>query len=198
MTGRPQHGAAQVFPHAHIGKDVGDLKAARQPAAVDLVGRQAGNHLAAQQHAPRRRRHVSADQIEGCRFAGTVRTNQRVAFALSDAQIDIANDGDIAKTLFDSAQFDRSTHAAIPFSRATLVASSQACPTQLQVLRATRCPPTKRIAAIAHMYGLAASKLTPNALMWESSPGLTVKCTTVSSDRIRPAIIATVGTRAIR
>ena len=126
LAGRPQHGAAQVFPHAHIGKDVGDLKAARQPAAVDLVGRQAGNHLAAQQHAARGRRHVSADQVEGRRFAGAVRADQRVALALRDAQIDVADDGDVAKALFDPAQFDRSAHAAIPFSRATLVAPSQA------------------------------------------------------------------------
>jgi len=86
-----------------------------------------------------------------------------VAFALGDAQIDIANDGDIAKTLFNPAQFDRGAHAAIPFSRAVLVAWSQACPTQVQVLRATRNPPIRRMAAIAHIYGLAASKLTPNA-----------------------------------
>src|SRR6266704_414725 len=181
MAGRPQYGAAKVFPYAHIGKDVGHLEAARQPAAVDLIGRQAGDDLAAEQHAARAWRHISADQVESRRFAGTVRTDQRVAFALGDAQIDIANDGNIAKTLFNPAQFDRGAHAAIPFSRATVVAWSQACPTQIQVLRATRKPPIRRMAAIAHIYRLAASKLTPNALMWESSPGLTEKCTIVST-----------------
>src|SRR2546423_13998877 len=96
-------------------------------------------------------RHVSADQMEGRRFARAIRTYQRVAFALRNAQIDIANDGDIAKPLFDSAQFDRSAHAAVPFSRAMLVAWSQAGPTQLQVLRATRYPPIRRMAVIAHI-----------------------------------------------
>src|SRR5256885_1546149 len=187
MAGGPQHRAAQVFPNAHIGEDVGDLKAARQAAAVDLIGRQAGDDLAAEQHAARARRHISADQVEGRRFAGSVRTDQRVALALGDAQIDIANDGDIAKTLFNPAQFDRGAHAAIPFSRAVLVAWSQACPTQVHVLRATRNPPIRRIAAIAHIYGPAASKLTPNALMWESSPGLTAQCTSASIDIARPA-----------
>ena len=36
LAGRPQHGAAQVLPYAHVGEDVGDLEAARQAAAVDL------------------------------------------------------------------------------------------------------------------------------------------------------------------
>src|SRR5258708_22677984 len=198
MAGRPQHGAAQVFPYAHIGKDVGDLEAARQAAAVDLIGRQAGDDLAAEQHAAGAWRHISADQVEGGRFAGAVRTDQRMAFALGNAQTDIANDGDIAKTLFNPAQFDRGAHAATPFSGAAPVAWSQACPTQVQVLRATRNPTIRTMAAIAHIYCPPASKLTPNALMWESSPGLTVKCTMVSIDRTRPAIIASVGTKAIR
>jgi hypothetical protein len=103
LAGRPQHRAAQVFPHAHIGEHVGDLEAARQAAAVDLVGRQAGNHLAAQQHAARGRRHIAADQVEGGRFAGAVGADQRVAFALRHAQIDVANDFDFAKALFDPA-----------------------------------------------------------------------------------------------
>src|SRR5260221_1692650 len=99
-----------------------------------------------------------------------------MAFALGDAQIDIANDGDIAKTLFNPAQFDRGAHAAIPFSRAVLVAWSQAYPTQGQVLRATRNPPIRRIPAIAHIDWLAASKLTPNPFILDSLPGLSGQC----------------------
>src|SRR5258708_15942034 len=133
MAGRPQHGAAKVLPYAHIGKDVGDLKAARQAAAVDLIGRQAGDDLTPEQHAARAWRHISADQVEGRRFARTVRTDQRMPFALRDAQIDIANDGDIAKTLFNPAQFDRAAHAAIPFSPPVLLPWPQACPTRLTV-----------------------------------------------------------------
>ena len=57
---------------------------------------------------------------------------------------------------------------------AWVVASLQACPIQRQVVRASAYPPTTRMADRPHTRGLAASKPTPNALMCESSPGLTV------------------------
>src|SRR5213078_4600791 len=99
-----------------------------------------------------------------CRFAGAVRTDQCMAFALRHAQIDVLENGDVAKALVDFAEFDRSAHAAIPFSRAVLVARFHASCTQTQVLRAIRYPPTMRTADIAQIDGLAASKAMPNAL----------------------------------
>ncbi len=40
---RPEHAAAHVLEHAHAREDVGDLEAARQPHAVDLVRAAAGD-----------------------------------------------------------------------------------------------------------------------------------------------------------
>ncbi len=55
---------------------------------------------------PDDRLHVAADQVEQGRFAGAVRADQRVALALRDGQIDVADHLGDAEGLLDAAQFD--------------------------------------------------------------------------------------------
>ena len=100
VAGRPQHGAADVFPDRHFGEDVGDLERARQPAPVDLERPQAGDDVAVQPDLAGGRLDVTADQVEGRRLAGAVRADDRMALALRDAQIEVADDADICRNCF--------------------------------------------------------------------------------------------------
>src|ERR1700677_2343293 len=158
MAGCPQHGAADVFPHAHVGKHVGDLKTAREASSVDLIRWQARNNLAFQNNTAGGRRYIAADQVERGRFAGAVRPDDRMAFAFGDGQIQIMDNLDIAKALLNIAQLDGGRcHAWTPFSRATVVASSHARPTRVQVLRARKNPTMISAAASTQVIGLDAS-----------------------------------------
>src|SRR5664279_2207987 len=90
-------------------------------------------------------------------------------------QIQVMNDFDIAKALMNIAQLDRGRcHAWTPFSRATVVASSHARPTRVQLLRARKNPTMISTAASTQVIGLDASNGIPNALVFGSSPALTV------------------------
>ena len=131
VTGCPEHGAADILPHGHVGKYVSDLKTAREATPIDLVRPQARNNLAFQKNTAGGRRYIAADQVECGRFSGAVRPDDRMAFALGDGQIQIMDDFDIAKAFLNIAQLDRGRcHAWTPFSRATVVASSHARPTR--------------------------------------------------------------------
>src|SRR6266699_976272 len=89
---RPQHGAADVLPHAQPRKDIRHLEAARQPAPVDLVGCLAGDVLALAADAAGRGGEAPADQVEQRRFAGPAGTDHGVALAERDGQADAADD----------------------------------------------------------------------------------------------------------
>ena len=175
MAVGPEHGATQIFPHAHVGEHIGDLEAARQAAAIDLIGRQTGNHLSAKRDRSRRRPDVAADEIERCRFARTIGADERVPFALCHAQVQVADDRDIAEAFLDVPHFDGGRgHAWYPLSCAAVSASSQARASLRQVSRATTNPPTIRNRAMIHVIGLDALKFIPKALIFGSSPGFTV------------------------
>jgi len=120
-----------------------------------------------------------------------------VAFALGDAQIDIADDGDIAKTLFNPTQFDRGAHAAIPFSRAVLVAWSGVPDPGPGLSRNQESTDQEND---RHRPYIRARRIEVDAERLDVGivTGLTVKCTMVSIDRMRLAIIASVAPKAIR
>src|SRR3954447_19096846 len=175
MAVGPEHGATQIFPYAHISEHIGNLEAARQAAAIDLIGWQTGNHLSTELDRSRRRSDVAADEIEGCRFARTVGTNERVPFALCYAYVQVADDRHIAEAFLNVLQFyGGCCHAWYSFSCAAMSASSQACASLRQVSRATTNPATIRNKEMTHVIGLEALKFIPKALIFGSSPGLTV------------------------
>lgn len=116
---------------------------------------------------------MTADQVERRRLAGTVRADDGVTLTLRDAQIEVADDADIAEALFDGADFDgcrailryRYAHARYPRSRATVAALSHASAIRPEASRATKPPPTKRTAATIHVTSDCGLKPTPNRLM---------------------------------
>jgi hypothetical protein len=67
------------------------LKGARQPASVDLKRPQAGDKVAVEPDLARTRLDVTADQVEGRGFAGTVRTDDGMALSFRDAQIEVTD-----------------------------------------------------------------------------------------------------------
>src|SRR5690606_23967340 len=95
----PEHAAAQVFKHAQLGEDVGNLKAARQPHAVDLVRRLAINALAIEQHFAAGGAKAPADQIEQSGFARAVGADDGDPFARLHGQVHATDDFCLAKTL---------------------------------------------------------------------------------------------------
>src|SRR5581483_5804105 len=101
---------------------------------------------------------VAADQVEGRGLAGAVGADDGMTLALRDAQIEVADDADIAEALLDGFDFDGCGHARYPRSRAIVAARSQASATRRQLMRAMRKPPTTSTAATARVRGLVASK----------------------------------------
>src|SRR4051812_37405560 len=89
---RPQHRAADVLVDRQARKDVSDLKAARQTAAVDLLRRQPGDLFAVQQNTAGADREAAADQIVERRLAGAVGADDGMALALLDPEVDTIDD----------------------------------------------------------------------------------------------------------
>src|SRR4030095_2993489 len=88
-------------------EDVGDLKAARQAEPIDLERSPIRDRLTMK--VDRSRGHIEppADQIEQRRFAGAVRSDDRVTFADRDREVDPANDVGIAESLAHSNELER-------------------------------------------------------------------------------------------
>src|SRR5579863_440178 len=145
---------------------------------------------------------MTADQIECRRLARAVGADDGVALALRHAQIQIVDDADIAKALFDGADFDGrgrgkgdgGRHARYPRSRATVAALSQASAIRRHVSRATPRPPTTRTAATSHVSGDAGAKAMPNR--WIGSPPAYRAIDSIP--KMTPQASATVGTMATR
>src|SRR6185437_3322919 len=97
-------------------EDRGDLEAARQSLAVDLVRRQAVDAFVIEQDLARRQAKPPAHQIEQRGLAGAVRTDNGVALTLLDVEIDAADDLHIAEGLVDPAEAEREFGHATPRS----------------------------------------------------------------------------------
>ena len=89
---RPEHRAAHVVEHGQVVKQVADLEAAAQTAAMDLERAQPRHVFPVDLDRARADRKSSADQIEQRRLARPVRPDDGVALALLDGQIDAADD----------------------------------------------------------------------------------------------------------
>ena len=104
VTQAPQDRAAQVFKHAELGEDVGDLETARQAQPVDLEGFATVNALLVQINLPTGRGKTSADQVEQGGLACPIRANDGHAFAAENFQVHTANDLCVAKFFRDCLQ----------------------------------------------------------------------------------------------
>ena len=101
VSKRPERGAAQILVDRHPGKDVGDLKTARQAAAVDLEWRQTVDALAVETHFAGGRRQAPADQMKQRRLASAVGSDDRVPLAGGDLKRNAADDFRKPETLIE-------------------------------------------------------------------------------------------------
>ena len=99
----------------------------------------------------------------------------RVALALRDAQVEIADDRDVAEAFLHglAVRWRRSCEVMRPLLAGDAGrVDPRRRATRRQVMRATRKPPTSSTAASAQVDRLAASKPTPNARMCGSVAGI--------------------------
>src|SRR5581483_3269865 len=98
---------AHVLVHRQPGKDVGDLEAARQALAVDHVRIEVGDVLALELDAPGSERKAAADEVEQRGFPRAVRSDDGVALAARDAEVDAVDDRGAAEALVHVGQIER-------------------------------------------------------------------------------------------
>src|SRR5690606_39190278 len=103
----PEQGGEYILDHRHARDDVGDREAARQAAAIDLVGLEPGDVLAVKQNLSAGEREAARNQVEQRRLAGTVRPDDGVAFAPGHIQADATDDRRDAERLVDVPQCER-------------------------------------------------------------------------------------------
>ena len=103
----PQHTATQVFKHAEFGKNIGDLKAARQTKSVDLIRLFAIDALAIEQYVSAGGLKAPADQIKKGGFSSPVWSDDGHTLTRFDRQIDAANNFCFAKAFAQVFQFQR-------------------------------------------------------------------------------------------
>src|SRR5208282_1664362 len=199
VSERPQHRAADIFPHREPRKDVGDLKAAGQPAPVNQVRRQPGHVLAVELDRAGARGKAAADEVEQGRFSGAVRPDDGVALAGRHGQTDAANDRGSPEILVHVDELNRGRgHFALPAPWACANASCQAAPTTGQVMRNNQNPPAMSTAATAQGFALAASSATWKTEIVVPSVALTLRWYVISMRRMRPASSTSAGPKATR
>lgn len=113
----PEHAAAQVFKHRKLGKDVRDLKAARQPHAIDFEGLLAVDALTVQQHLAAAGLEATADQVEQRALAGTVGADDGDTLSGIDRQVGAANDFGLAEALAQITQAPAHERTAAPLAQ---------------------------------------------------------------------------------
>ena len=108
----PEHTAAQVLKNAELGKNVGDLEAARQPHAVDLEGLFTRDVLTVEQDLALAGLEAAADEIEQRRFAGAVGSDDADALTCRDRHVDAADDFGPTKGLAQVLQLQGVGHSS--------------------------------------------------------------------------------------
>ena len=177
---RPQRGAAQILLDRHLGKDVGDLKAARQAAPIDLERGEPGDRLAVQAHFARARPDAAADEVEQRRFAGAVRPDDRVPLALGDVERDAADDLHRAEALAKIEERKRRVHPSPRKCRRALTAP-QASPTLGQSLKTRAVPTANSATATIQGGGVEASTSKPKRRIADPSLRASASCRLASS-----------------
>src|SRR3984957_18380553 len=84
-----------------------DLKGAHQTAPHPLLGREAGDVGAIEHNAAGIRPQHAGDEIDQCGFAGAVRTDQRVAGAGRQIELDVESDDQRAEALAEATDGQR-------------------------------------------------------------------------------------------
>ena len=99
--------AAQVLEHREAAEDIGDLEAARQPEAADLVGLQPVDALAVQQDLAAGGAEAPADEVEQGRLACAVGSDDRDPFSGRHGQVGAADDLGLAERFSQCLELDR-------------------------------------------------------------------------------------------
>jgi hypothetical protein len=106
MTARWRH----ILQHAQPAKQRIDLEGAHEPA-LDAGGlRQAGDVLTAEQDAPGARPQRAGDQVDEAGLAGAVRSDQRMAGAALEPEVDRIRDRKRAKALAQALRLEPGAH----------------------------------------------------------------------------------------
>ena len=92
VSERPHYGAADVLVNRQFRKNVGDLEAAGQSFAIDGLRLESRDLFAVQFDATGTDRKAAADQVEQRGLPGAVWSDDRMAFARADGEIDAVDD----------------------------------------------------------------------------------------------------------
>src|SRR3984885_2945661 len=188
---RPQRGATQILLDRHLGKDIGDLKAARQAAPIDLERGKPGDRLAVQAHLARARPDAAAREVEERRFAGAVRPDDRVPFALINVERDAPDDLHRAEILAKIEERKRRVHPS-PRKCSPALTAPHASPTLGQSLKTRTVPAANSATATIHGGGVEASTSKPKRRIADPSLRASASCRLASSMiMIAPAPLAT-------
>ena len=90
-------GDADVFQHARVGQDVGDLVGAGDPLLRDPVGRQPGDVIAVEQDPAGGRPQHAGQAVEEGALAGAVRADHGADLVAPDREIDPVQRGQPAE-----------------------------------------------------------------------------------------------------
>ena len=112
VAGVRLHRQRDIVEHAQIEKQRGDLKRARKPERAARVHRQRRNIVAAEINAAGVGRELAAQLRDQCRFAGAVRTDHGMQFALGDAEDEIVGRHDATEALGEVLDPQQISHGA--------------------------------------------------------------------------------------
>src|SRR2546425_2247906 len=116
-----QHGRGDVVANRERGEWAGELEGARDPAPADLIGREARDVLALEEHVARRGREA-ADHVEQGGFSRAVGTDEPQHFSGVHGQIDAIERLNPAEVPADRPRFQQGAHGRALFVRAAQVA----------------------------------------------------------------------------
>ena len=110
---RDLDGDAQILAHRELGKDLGDLKGARDAAPDAPRRQQIRDVLAVEQDAAGGRGQKSADQIEEGGLAGAVGADHRAQLAGLDGHRDVVDGDQAAEVARDVLDLEQAHGAAL-------------------------------------------------------------------------------------
>src|SRR4030095_460915 len=125
-----QEPAPDILEHRHAREDRGDLKAAGQAEAIDLVRGQPVDRPAIQLDGAARDGEAAAHQVEQRGLARAVRADDRVPLPAGDVEAHAEDDGRRAEALVDVAEPDRAlAHARAAAALISSITASHAART---------------------------------------------------------------------
>src|SRR5207248_4469640 len=165
IAARPEEPAAHVLEHAQPREDRGDLEAARQAPARDLVRSQSVDAPAVQLDVAGRKREAPADQVEQGGLAGAIGPDDRVARAGRHVEAHPHDDRRGTEALVHVGQAEGGNgHARVSAALILSTTPCQAATNPATAWRSQRPPPTSSTAATAHGSGVRGSMVTRDRL----------------------------------